>query len=106
MGVNNRMRKVDAANAVHNLKETKDSFFVLCTQYAQLGKYLNLHAKAVATSIMTGGEAAQTLQVMIAQHQEMGEQMKNLGRGLDSLGGKPVLEAPESPEGNGEQKGN
>jgi hypothetical protein len=105
MGINNRARKLLESNSAHDLEETKKAFLLLATMYAQMGKYLNLTAKGLATSVLVDQSAPDALKLTLGQYHEMGEQMKSVGMGLDALGGAPVLKpGPEPSGGNGEQK--
>lgn len=85
------------------LDKTKEGFFHLCVQYEHLGKLLHLQSKAFSSKIIEPDDdntAPRVLEKMLAQYQEIGEQLKVVGTGLDQLGGEPVLQ-PEDPKGKG-----
>ncbi len=72
------------------VQQVKDSFLTLCAQYERLGQLLALQAHALPDTPQCQ-PAAQALKLELSQYQEMGEEMKQLGKGLDLLGGKSVL---------------
>jgi len=77
------------------LTQIKDGFFIMCQQYEHMGKLLKLQSKTLTHPIFAPSSAPECLKRILEQYVEMGEQLKEIGRGLDSLGGKPVLEKPK-----------
>ena len=77
------------------LEATKDGFMIACKQYSRLGNLMVTHAKVVGHPAFKMSGATESFAGIIDQHAELGEQMKQIGEGLDSLGGKPVLEDPK-----------
>jgi hypothetical protein len=90
----NKKEKV-SGQALVRLVQTKESFYKLCEQYEHMGKLLKLQAKTMKHPIFKPTSAPACLMRMIEQHDQFGEQLKEIGMGLDAMGGKPVLEAEE-----------
>ena len=74
------------------LIQVKDAFLHICKQYDHMGSLIRLQAKSMKHPIFSKTTAPACHQRIIEQYQEMGEQLKDIGRGLDDMGGKPVLE--------------
>jgi hypothetical protein len=111
MGMKNRLRKIERANKKYNLQGTKEAFLQLCAQYEAMGKMYAAMAGDIRRHSEPGiinplaSSMRERLQVILDQYREIGEQLKETGLGLDSLGGDPVLkprEEPHSPGDNGE----
>lgn len=74
------------------LRNTKDTFLLLCEQYENLGKLINAQSQIIGHPIFKESNAPVCMIRVLKQYQEMGEQLKEVGKGLDILGGEPVLE--------------
>jgi len=79
------------------LETVKEGFLHMCEQYAGMGNILKLHAKCLQHPLFASNSARDTFDVLCKQFHEIGEQLKVVGRDLDTMGGAPVLEA-ESPQ--------
>jgi len=81
------------------LTKTKEAFLLLCQQYNNAGLYLEAEARAImGNDPVTGMTARKNL---LAQYQEMGEQLKVLGAAIDALGGPPILQPDTDNPGAG-----
>jgi len=81
-------------NAI-TLAETKEGFMTLCKQYEHMGKLMTLLAKTLKHPIFAPSSAPAVFNRINQQYEETGEQLKEIGIGLDALGGKPVTESSQ-----------
>ena len=80
-----------------NLNSLKQSFLLSCQQYERMGVLLKLLAKAVSHPVFSKTMVSATLQRILDQYREIGEQLKVTGTSLDECGGSPVFQPKEKP---------
>ena len=73
------------------LKYLKANFLLLTKQYSQMGKLIRALAQDPGSKDL--------LAKVGLQYHEIGEQLKNVGLGLDDLGGEPMMR-PRKPGRN------
>lgn len=81
-----------------SLAGAKASFILLCEQYEAFGKMSTAHSHAMIIEDVCG-DTRKTFCSVIQQFQEIGEQLKVLGRNLDEMGGHCVLSRQETEGG-------
>lgn len=79
------------------LNATKEGFLYLCEQYSQLGNLLKVHAKAVSHPAFAKTDVRSSMNKLLHQYKEIGEQLKIVGVRFDDMGGRPVM-FPDTPE--------
>lgn len=84
-----------AGMALVQVTQTKKRFLELCRLYDRMGTMCKLMAKVVSHPIFGKSSASNTLANILDVYMEAGEQLKAVGKGLDALGGEPILEAPD-----------
>ena len=72
------------------IAQVKESFLVLCQQYASQGKLLEALAHHIKQDTADGYMVPVGLR-MARQHDEIAEQLKTLGSAIDLLGGGSVM---------------
>lgn len=77
------------------LTHVKDDFLHVCKQYEGMGNLIKLQSKTLSHPLFSKSTAPSVLARIIEQYQEIGEQLKTLGAGLDEMGGDPVLKKKE-----------
>lgn len=96
-----KKKKVDAiVNKQLVLEAAKEHFLSLCLMFENNGRCFKGLAKIAAHSAFAKTTLPAGLERLLIQHQEIGEEMKNLGAALDLMGGKPCMkkEEPEKKE--------
>ena len=74
------------------VSQVKESFLTLTQQFENMAKMLNVHAHLLAEDKREKSPEGKALAQELVQFQQMGEQLKTLGTGIDLMGGKPVLQ--------------
>lgn len=91
MGQEKHLKNVIGQNLVI-LTQVKEGFLNICKQFDLMGQLLKLEAKTLSHPIFTPTSAPVVLGRILGQYQEIGEQLKHIGKGLDAMGGKPISE--------------
>lgn len=82
------------------LGRTKEWFVGLCRQYDRMGCLMKLQARAISHPLFANSTIRDTAATILEQYQEMGEQLKLIGEGLDAVGKEDVFDG----KGLGEEK--
>lgn len=85
------------------LTQGKYHFLSLCNMYSRLGHLFTRLTKAAKHSLFAKSPLPleQTIETLLNQYQEMGEEMKTIGTYLDMMGGEPVMKAADEEESKG-----
>lgn len=79
------------------LESIKRDFLHLCKQFSVMGNQTKMVARILSHPSFKNSGAREAFQKILDQHFEMGEQLKELGAGLDDMGGKSVMGATGFP---------
>jgi len=102
------MAKKKNKGAVHNhqlaVEAAKEHFLSLCVMFENNGRMFKGLGKIAGHSAFAKTALPAGLARMLEQHQEIGEELKNLGAALDMCGGKPCMKK-EDPKNKKEDDG-
>ena len=99
-------KKQKNKGAVHNqqlaVEASKEHFLSLCLMFENNGRIFKSLSKIESHSAFAKTTLPAGLSRLLEQHQEIGEELKNLGAALDMCGGKPCMkkEEPKKDEPN------